>query len=702
MSRWTWTLAYLKGSDASSEPAQEQGWRTALSLCALIVLVLSSQIQRYNAFVSTLKWLHLSDWHQGRPKSQPETDRSVVRDALITDLKRRRKLNEELADLDFIFFTGDLAYSGKKTEYKAAAEDFLDRILEATQVGKDRLLMVPGNHDLDRDYLQALPPLLKTFTDRSVVDEWLGDDIKRRNLLAPMTEYEKFWLSYLGTTEQSGPLLSHARTYDVRGKSIVVIGLNSAWMCGQNKTEVEKNRQEVNDYGFLILGERQFHQWIPDAQTAPVADVRICLLHHPFWWMSPIEGRNKTERRLVRTCHFILQGHEHDAEVKVPNSTSGDCAIISAGAAYDRRDNAESPNGYNLVHIDFEQRHSTVYLRKYDDKKGEYIADPTATEGRWTFTLPKELGGLPESKEPKKTAELGQVPTEERGFKGAAVAVEAPKIEKHFGEFEGFEQLPESERELVESTDQDKIIGDVWAIQNPTTLKNLGEIYRIHHAGSSFEYVSAVFLVKANSLAARGAPGYGEPDFVQSVKVFKPLHDPIYCYKITLTITSTDQFLGQASWTLTDGQGGKVKTIPVPVRRVGRKGIRELLLFFDPILRPKTGPYTMDFRWLVNESMAPLRDLGKDELFLDPTRAAGLIGRMDLVLKVPVSFGNLQMMQSGRPEASRQGRPMTKGELSSYEESDGTFNSYGWTGTNLEPDTLFAADVVKLNGGRAK
>src|SRR5262249_43128765 len=92
----------------------------------------------------------------------------------------------------------------------------------------------------------------------------------------------------------------------------------------------------------------------------------------------------------------VLRGHEHDPYVEVPRGTRGDCAVISAGASYDRREPAASryANGYNYVHLDFARGSGTVYLRRYEDRQG-WIKDTGTTgdqtPGKWPFVLPKDL-----------------------------------------------------------------------------------------------------------------------------------------------------------------------------------------------------------------------------------------------------------------------------------------------------------------------
>src|SRR5262249_37526557 len=103
--------------------------------------------------MSGLAWLHLSDWHQqGR-----DFHRTKVRDALLHDLQERETISPNLKTLDFVIFSGDLVYHGLPDEYRTAAGQFLDPVLKAVGVPRERLVVVPGNHDVEWDLLDVLP-----------------------------------------------------------------------------------------------------------------------------------------------------------------------------------------------------------------------------------------------------------------------------------------------------------------------------------------------------------------------------------------------------------------------------------------------------------------------------------------------------------------------------------------------------------------
>jgi hypothetical protein len=88
-----------------------------------------------------IAWLHLSDWHQ---KVRPDFDRKVILNRLIKDIRNRGEVDEDLEEIDFAVFTGDVAFSGHSDEYGLAKAEFFEPIMQASELNVDRLFMVPG------------------------------------------------------------------------------------------------------------------------------------------------------------------------------------------------------------------------------------------------------------------------------------------------------------------------------------------------------------------------------------------------------------------------------------------------------------------------------------------------------------------------------------------------------------------------------
>ena len=155
--------------------------------------------------IRSLRILHLSDVHFG------QTDRSGtawrLRRVLGTAWEENLKAILVDGKPDLICFTGDIAFSGKETEYNEATL-FFDELLTRLGVDKSCLFVVPGNHDVDRNINKAVWQKVRDAVprvDRSAVSQWMAggsapfgvEDSWRDAMLARQQGYRK-WLSAYG------------------------------------------------------------------------------------------------------------------------------------------------------------------------------------------------------------------------------------------------------------------------------------------------------------------------------------------------------------------------------------------------------------------------------------------------------------------------------------------------------------------------
>src|SRR6266568_2193324 len=119
-----------------------------------------------------ITWLHISDFHI---RSGDPYDRDVVLRALVKSVADFRK-QKRVPDL--IFATGDIAYSGKADEYELATTLF-DDLLDAAGLEKNRLFIIPGNHDVDRNLGVGLA---RTLDSREQSDAYFGPAIPKPHL----------------------------------------------------------------------------------------------------------------------------------------------------------------------------------------------------------------------------------------------------------------------------------------------------------------------------------------------------------------------------------------------------------------------------------------------------------------------------------------------------------------------------------------
>jgi len=341
-------------------------------------------------------WLHLSDWHQENKKFK--FNRKVVCDGLIKDIKAREQgISPRLKKIDFIVFSGDVAKGGDPDEYEKAIDEFFKPILDACKLGPERLFIVPGNHDLNRDQIPV--SLSKPLTSNEEVERCWSE--KRKTALLP---FQDFFHSFSDLTGREPGERCDLGPIEVDGKKISLLCINSAWMCARHKDE----EGEVSDQGYLCVGEPQIYESL---EKISGSDIRIALLHHPFDWLAPFD-KSRMDVHLKRKCNFILHGHAHEPGVSAIRDNFGYHITIPAGACYDRSlpSSSDYNYSYNYVHLDFDSDKGIVFFRKWSElnrnwRKDDETAPPN---GERDFSI----SGSTKAPIPR------QIPPPPRDFKG--------------------------------------------------------------------------------------------------------------------------------------------------------------------------------------------------------------------------------------------------------------------------------------------
>lgn len=337
-----------------------------------------------------LTWLHISDIHF-HPRTEWRDD--AARNALLKYLRGIYDADNSLRP-DLIFCTGDIAFGETDsaplaTQY-GQARSFFDALLGVCGgLPRERLFVVPGNHDVNRrsinSYAQvALDGWAREAGEHAAVINQHFDarPAAFRDVVKRLDEYAEFLRSYLG--HQSDPEGRHcyARVLDIGGLKVGVAGFNSAWSCAGTES-----------VGTLwMAAEWQFN----NAARAPFSesDIRLGLVHHPPEWLNETD-REVARRRIAGHFHFWLHGHSHD-----PWVTPGQSHIMVGAGAVGAEKAAEF--GINIVRLDLAAARGVVHLHAYSPRDGGWaIATvPThAADGRWHFDLPPGLCARPAAAE---------------------------------------------------------------------------------------------------------------------------------------------------------------------------------------------------------------------------------------------------------------------------------------------------------------
>jgi len=235
---------------------------------------------------------------------------------------------------------------------------------------------VPGNHDIDRRSITALAAnTASLLNSRDAVNAVLSNPVDCTYIGQRLRNYVQFVRDYLGDliipSMPYPELPYYMRSLNLFGKSIRVLGLNSAWMC------------TGDDRGNLLIGERQVRDVVDKVKGA---DLTITLMHHPFDWLKEFDA-DDTQALLEQESNFILRGHLHKTRLELTSSPDAKVMHIAAGALYETR---QSPNAYNIVRLG--EGEGIIYFRRYSDEAGGFFAADTLTYknapiGEYTFAL---------------------------------------------------------------------------------------------------------------------------------------------------------------------------------------------------------------------------------------------------------------------------------------------------------------------------
>ncbi|MFZ1415544.1 MAG: HEAT repeat domain-containing protein [Defluviicoccus sp.] len=312
-----------------------------------------------------IRLLHLSDLHF---KAGTAWDADPVLRALAGFIEQ--EVRGGLVP-DLVAITGDITFAGIAKEY-ALARKWLDNLWpKLGGLAPERLLLVPGNHDVDRSKVVRMAKLsqndLLAKESQDEIAKVLSDGEEREVLLKRHASYLDFVATWLGAPQD---LPWWQRVIEIRGCRVHVAGLDSAWMaCGDE------------DHERLLIGHYQITQTV-DAAGEPADDSqdpdwRIALLHHPWEDLAPFD-RKKVRSIVRQKCDLSLRGHLHEplSEYVIPTDPERGCLELATGCVYAGSD---FPNAFQWVELSCPGKRVRIRFRMWKDNA--WIVDRNPPSG---------------------------------------------------------------------------------------------------------------------------------------------------------------------------------------------------------------------------------------------------------------------------------------------------------------------------------
>ena len=286
-----------------------------------------------------LTYVHVSDIHFGQERGSDVYVHDDVKQCLIADVAEV-KTAAGIERMDGVIVTGDIAFSGKKSDYDLAAQ-WLDRLTEVLGCEKTDVIVVPGNHDIDRDRISAgaglmLPQIVQGGND--ALERFLADAGDREVLYAKFHDYRDFAEGYGCPLVSNGGVAVDRRVEIAPGRFLRWVGLNSALLCtGQD-----------GDEGRLLIGGRQ--QVLPRTEGEEL----VVLCHHP---VESLLDKELTSRYIRSRARVHIFGHMHEPSVDVEAPVEdADLLTMSAGAVVPPNAEVGYQYTYNLLTFEWDAK----------------------------------------------------------------------------------------------------------------------------------------------------------------------------------------------------------------------------------------------------------------------------------------------------------------------------------------------------------
>jgi predicted phosphodiesterase len=330
--------------------------------------------------------LHISDIHFKSPDClNPLMDPELpIRTRMMRDLAEQVK---KLGNVGAILIGGDIAFKAAPDEYRTA-RDWIEQLSQISGCPKERIFVVPGNHDVDRGIIKGSVQIQNVqnaiasapLTNREwKLKQQLGDETTGQLLFQAHAAYNEFAAPFGCQIWPEKPFW-HQDIPLENGVGLRIHGLTSTLLSGR----------EGND-------DRERDLYLSPLQTVlnPTPNtLNLVLCHHPIDWLEDGEA---VDDALNARAAFHVFGHKHKQRLQM------DPSYVRFAAAAVNPSRAEQPYnpGYNLIRLQVagdgvERRVNVeVYQRRMQDNPERFVPIQT-NQGHDVFTssilIPEEAG----------------------------------------------------------------------------------------------------------------------------------------------------------------------------------------------------------------------------------------------------------------------------------------------------------------------
>jgi predicted phosphodiesterase len=333
-----------------------------------------------------MRIVQLTDLHVN--KKRFHNDNRLPLNELLLDLKEWNNRKK----IDCIVITGDIVDKGgisfnKKDYYDQIENRILKPIYEGLQLSKQQVLMIPGNHDINRGKVDndTHLGLMSRLNKATLINEHISQfRASYKPGLKGCEVFNNFQKSRIAKSRKHYiSNFESAFIFPYGGENIGFAAFNSSWSCfneSDESTILFGTQQILNASDFF---NKAVHK----------TSFNIGLIHHPFDVMLKEEVEQAEMFLKKEGFSFILCGHTHrDATSKIQKRGSEMLISVTRSAFNNNSEkNEDFKSGYKIIDFTYSKEDFidiVINYRKYA-KTGyfDYDTDHGEKGGAETFRL---------------------------------------------------------------------------------------------------------------------------------------------------------------------------------------------------------------------------------------------------------------------------------------------------------------------------
>lgn len=282
------------------------------------------------------------------------TDLHILNESGNNELMIDRMLNviEEHESVEYIviIISGDIAFSGKQSEYKVAEklfDDIVYKCLEVKNIKDVELFIVPGNHDVANFNELKISEIAKAKENHDFSSLLLNERKRLKDYLSFSKKFSRFH------EEDNFTYYNDRVVFD--GFSIDVHLINSAIF---STDEEDKGHHYFSTSDLARL----------EKYTKSKANLKILITHHPIEWFMDI-SKIELENIISNNIDIVFWGHEHNPNQSTRQLNDNSMLLISQGGKFSNRGDWKDSE-FNFVM--FNRENDEVELIEYKHIDSSY------------------------------------------------------------------------------------------------------------------------------------------------------------------------------------------------------------------------------------------------------------------------------------------------------------------------------------------